>query len=263
MNSKMRSTILIEKYLAGKLKGEKLKNFKKELKNNGELQSLVILHKEINESIDEQEIIKLKNKLNKIYYQFRKTENEDAKEIILDSAPLKRGFTPQKRMVIIAASFTLIVIFGVLLYKSMNKVYSDNELFGMYYKPYEPDIIIRSEIYKPGDLENAILLYDKGNYNTAFDKFVNIIIKDNNNYLAQFYLGLTCMELNKFDTAIDQFTSISENWESPFRYHLEWYLALCYLKNNNKEKARALLIQIKSENRYYQTKAEEILDKLS
>ena len=33
----MKSTILIEKYLAGTLKGEKLENFKKELKNSSEL----------------------------------------------------------------------------------------------------------------------------------------------------------------------------------------------------------------------------------
>ncbi len=259
----MRSTILIEKYLAGTLKGEKLRVFKKELKNSSELRDVVILHKEINDCIDENEIIKFKNKLNKIYYHFRRTENEDAKELMLDSTPVKKGLTPQKRIVIIAASFTLIIIIGLLFYKSVNKVYSNNELFSMYYKPYEPDIIIRSDIDKFRDLENAILLYDKGNYNTAFDKFISIIMQDNNNYLAQFYLGLTCMELNKFDTAIEQFTSISENWESPFRYHLEWYLALCYLKNNNKEEAKALLIQIKSTNRYYKTEAEEILDKLS
>ena len=259
----MKSTILIEKYLAGTLKGEKLKNFKKELKNNSELQSLVILHKEINESIDEQEIVDFKDKLNKIYYRFRKTENDDAKEIMLDSAHIKKRLSPQKRIVIIAASFTLIIIIGVLLYKSVNKVYSANELFSMYYKPYEPDIIIRSDIDKFRDLENAILLYGQGDYNTAFDKFISIIVQDNNNYLAQFYLGLTCMELNKFDTAIEQFTSISKNWESPFRYHLEWYLALSYLKNNNKEGAKALLIKIKSATRYYKTEAEEILDKLS
>jgi len=259
----MRSTILIEKYLAGTLKGEKLRNFKKELKNSSELQDLVILHKEINESIDEHEIIKFKNKLNKIYSRFRKTEDDDARELMLGPVPVKKILTPQKRIVIIAASFTLIIIIGLLLYKSGGKVYSDNELYSMYYKPYEPDIIIRSDSEKFRDLENAILLYDKADYNTAFNKFINIIIQDSNNYLAQFYLGLTCMELNKFDAAIEQFTSISENWESPFRYHLEWYLALCYLKNNNKEEAKALLLQIKSENRYYKIKAEEILDKLS
>lgn len=257
----MKSTILIEKYLAGTLKGEKLKNFKKELKNNSELQSLVTLHKEINESIDEHEIIDFKNKLNKIYYRFRKTENDDAKEIMLDSALAKKRII-QKRILIIAASFTLIIIIGVLLYKSVNKVYSVNELYSMYYKPYEPDIIIRSDNDNFSDLENAVLLYDQGDYNTAFDKFISIITQENNNYLAQFYMGLTCMELNKFDAAIEQFTSISENWESPFRYHLEWYLALCYLKNSNQEGAKELLIQIKSANRYYKTEAEEILDKL-
>ncbi len=258
----MKSTILIEKYLAGTLKGEMLKNFKKELKNNSELQSLVILHKEINESIDEHDIIEFKNKLNKIYYRFRKTENNDAKEIMLDSAPVKKRLA-QKRIIIIAASFTLTIIIGVLLYKSLNKVYSDSELFSMYYKPYEPDIIVRSDINNLRDLENAILFYDQGDYNSAFDKFISIIAQDNSNYLAQFYLGLTCMELNKFDAAIEQFTSISEDWESPFRYHLEWYLALCYIKNNNKKEAKALLIQIKSANRFYKTEAEEILDKLS
>jgi len=127
----MRSTILIEKYLAGTLKGEKLRVFKKELKNSSELRDVVILHKEINDCIDENEIIKFKNKLNKIYYHFRRTENEDAKELMLDSTPVKKGLTPQKRIVIIAASFTLIIIIGLLFYKSVNKVYSNNELFSI------------------------------------------------------------------------------------------------------------------------------------
>jgi TolA-binding protein len=254
---------LIEKYLAGTLKGEKLRAFKNELKNSRELQELVILHKEINECIDEHEVINFKNKLDKIYSRFRRTENEDVKELMLDSEQVKKGITLKKRIVVVAASFALIVIIGMLVYKLRDKVYSGSELYSMYYEPYEPDIIIRSGSETVRDMENAILLYDKGSYDTAFDKFVNIVIQDDNNYLAQFYLGLACMGLNEYDAAIEQFTSISEKWESPFSYHLEWYLALSYLKSNRREKAKELLIQIKSKNRYYKTKAEEILEKLS
>lgn len=259
----MRSTILIEKYLAGTLKGERLRDFEKQLKNSSELQELVILHKEINDSIDEHEIISFKNKLNRIYSRFKQTERDDAKEILLSSAMREKRPASQRRLVIVAASITLIIIIGTLLYLSRDKVYTNNELFSMYHKPYEPDIIIRSDSEILGELESAIFLYSKGNYNTAFGKFVNIIVNDNNNYLAQFYLGLTCMELNKFDVAMEQFTSIPENWGSPFRYHMEWYLALCYLNSNNIEEAKTQLIKIKSANKYYKIKAEEILDKLS
>ena len=259
----MRSTILIEKYLAGTLKGERLRNFEKQLKNSSELQELVILHKEINDSIADHEIISFKNKLHRIYSRFKQTERDDAKKILFGYAlPEKRPATI-RRLVIIAASITLIIIIGTLLYLSRDKVYTNNELFSMYHKPYEPDIIIRSDSEVLGELESAIMLYGKGNYSTAFSKFVDVIIKDNNNYLAQFYLGMTCMELNKFDVAIQQFTSIPENWGSPFRYHMEWYLALCYLNNNNIEEAKVQLIKIKSANKYYKIKAEEILDKLS
>ena len=258
----MKSTILIEKYLAGMLKGSRLRNFEKELKNNSELKELVILHKEINDSIEDHEIISYKNKLNKIYSRFRKTEADDAKEIILSSARPEKRSVLQKRLVIIAASFTLIIMIGTIFYLSGNKGYTNTELFSMYYKPYEPDIIIRSGSEISGNLEGAILLYDKGNYGTAFSKFINIIIENNSNHLAQFYLGLTCMELNEFDVAIEQFTGIPEDWGSPFRYHLEWYLAMCYVNVNKINEAKEQLTKIKYTNKYYKTRAEEILEKL-
>ncbi|UCH14933.1 MAG: hypothetical protein JSV22_02945, partial [Bacteroidales bacterium] len=219
MSLKMRSTILIEKYLAGTLKGERLRNFERQLKQSSELQELVILHKEINDSIENHEVTGFKNKLNRIYSRFRQTERNDAKEILLGSVQDEKRPVYQRRLVIVAASITLIIIIGALLYLSKDKVYTNNELFSMYHKPYEPDIIIRSDSEIFGKLESAILLYSNGNYNTAFSEFVNIMANDNNNYLAQFYLGLTCMELNKFDVAIEQFTDIPEDWGSPFRYH--------------------------------------------
>ena len=258
----MKSTILIEKYLDGTLKGEKLKDFVHQLQHSKELQELVCLHQEVNESIAEEDIGRFKSKLNKAYLLFRNSENSAGEDSIRDIKSSGRKLNVPKRVLLVAACLALIIIAGILFYKLRDIEYTGDELFSMYHQPYISDINIRSDTYRVDELGNAIMLYDKGSYNTAYDSFMHMVNADNENYMARFYLGLTCMELNKFDAAIEQFRYVLENCKSPVIYHSQWYLTLCYLKNNNKEEARALLEIIISANTYYRIKAEGLLKKI-
>ena len=126
-----------------------------------------------------------------------------------------------------------------------------------------PDIHIRSDVDEISELAEAILLYDQNEYEAAFEKLNTIIEEDYNNYLAGYYFGMTCIEMEKYDVAAQHFQELLENWQSPFIYHIEWYLALCYLKQDDKEKALMLLNKIKKSNTYYKEKAEELFKKLS
>ncbi len=258
----MKSTILIEKYLDGTLKGEKLKDFIHQLQRDRELQELVALHREVNDSISEEDISRFKNKLNNAYLMFRRSEGSREKVTMHDIRSPGKKHTVPKRMVLVAAGITIIVITGVLFYKLGDREYSGEKLYSMYYEPYKSDIIIRSEADKVDDLGEAILLYDRGSYNAAYDNLLNMVGVNSENYMARFYLGLTCMEQNKFDEAIIQFESILKNCRSPLIYHSQWYLALCYLKNNNTREAKDLLETIISGDTYYRKKAENLLKKL-
>jgi tetratricopeptide (TPR) repeat protein len=258
----MKSTILIEKYLDGTLKGEKLKDFIHQLQRDSELQELVALHREVNDSIREEDISRFKNKLNKAYLVFRRSEGSGEKATIHDIRSPGKKHTVPNRMLLVAAGITIIFIIGILFYKLGGKGHTGDKMYSMYYHPYVSDITVRSEAFKIDEIGNAILLYNKGRYKAAYDNFMHIVDANSENYLARFYLGLTCMELNRFDVAIRQFKNILDNCKSPVIYHAQWYLALCYLKTNNKREAEAILEAIISADTYYRIKAEELLDKL-
>ncbi len=260
----MKSTILIEKYLDGTLKSDKLKDFERYIKSSEELKERVILHKEVNESVELDDITIFRKKLRSIYFLFRKWENNEVRDpSIYISQPAEQRLLVRHRW-LIAASISLIVIIGALfMYISKDRAYTNDKLFSMYYQPYMPDIYMRSDSHKINELGNAISLYDQYDYQRASKELNLIIAGDNNNFLAKYYLGLTCMGLGKYDTAIREFEFLRENWESSFIYHTEWYLALCYLKSDNKKKAIILLKKIRQDNRYYSDKARILLEKLS
>jgi tetratricopeptide (TPR) repeat protein len=257
----MRSTILIEKYLDGTLKGEKLKAFIHQLQHDSELRELVALHREVNESIREEDVIRLRNKLEKAYLQFRKSEIRNKESIPGVQVPTNRTAL-YKRMLLVAAGFALLIILGVLSYGLIHREYTSDKLYSMYYRPYVPDILIRSDTDKADAMGEAILLYDRGSYSTAYNNLLDMIDADSKNYMARFYLGLSCMEQNKFEEAIIQFDSILKNCRSTLIYHSQWYLALCYLKTGNTREAKDLLETIASGNTYYRKKAENLLKKL-
>ena len=260
----MKSTILIEKYLDGTLKGNKLKDFEKNMNNSDELKKLVIIHKEVNESIECEDVIRFRNKLDYIYSLFRKSENHKEKDSVIGLRQQNKVGLFVKYRLLIAASISLFIIIGALFFYMLKaKEYTNDELFSMYYQPYTHDISRGSDSHILSDLESAIILYDNFNYQQAHKEFSFINEQYDENYLAKFYYGLTCIEMEEFDKAIQQFENILENWESPFVYHAEWYLLLCYLKNNNKEKALILLQTIEQGNKYYKKRAEEILHELS
>ncbi len=257
----MRSTILIEKYLDGTLKGEKLKAFIHQLQYDSELRELVALHREVNDSIREEDVIRFRDKLEKAYLQFRRTEISSKKSIPGVQAPRMKTAL-HKHMLLVAAGLTLLIILGVLFYGLRHREYTFDKLYSMYYKPYLPDIIIRSDSDKADAMGEAILLYDRGSYSAAYNNLLGMVNEDSENYMARFYLGLSCMEQNKFEEAIIQFNSIIKNCRSTLIYHSQWYLALCYLKNNNTREAKDLLETIISGDTYYSKKAENLLKKL-
>lgn len=261
MNLKTKSTILIENYLDGTLKGERLKEFEKQLKIDDELRESIILHKEVNESIELEDVTNFRRKLNNIYTLFRKWEN--AGSSVIQTQRAKTGFFIRHRT-LVAASVAFLIVAGALLMYVLNpKTYTSDELFSIYYQPYEPDIRIRSDSDKVSELEGAVLLYDQNNYQPAYEKFNFIIEQDYDNYLAKYYLGLTCIGMEEFDTAIPLFEDLLENWQSSYVYHAEWYLALCYLKQDDKENAVLLLSRITRTNKYYRERAGKILKELS
>src|SRR5690606_17548121 len=91
--------------------------------------------------------------------------------------------------------------------------------------------------------ENAFRYYDQRDYGKAAVAFKEWYDEDTIGY-ANFYYGISLMADNQVEKAI---TVLADpDWEVPEKYQTQtdWYLALGYLKTENKEKAIAYLEKV-------------------
>ena len=85
------------------------------------------------------------------------------------------------------------------------------------------------------DLINGMSYYKNKNYSEALSNFS----KTQNNDTAFYYSGISCMQLNQLNEA-ETFLSKVPN-SSVYSNHAMYYLSLCYLYNQQKEKGLQLL----------------------
>ena len=246
--------MMIEKYLDGELISEEKNSFENSMKNDDELRDLVNLHSEVNKSILESDIHNFRNLLHDIYAKFSETRKFTSKE--KDSG---KNFIWHK--ISIAAALILIIGLGST-YFFKHRLTTPYELYSRFYSPYQADVSIRSAGQTQNGLILAIQLYQKKDYNTAFEILGNLLSNNKNNPAIRFYYGITAMELNRYETAIYQMNELINNNGQPYSIHAEWYLGLCYLKLNDKNKARHYFKKIVEDNSYYSSRAREILKKL-
>ncbi len=250
----MKTTVIIEKYLNDELKPEELNSFEDSLKNDIELKRLVMLHSEVNKSILESDIHHFRNLLRDIYAKFSKTE-----KFTLNDNDSGKGLSWRR---ISIAAFLIIIVGLGSTYFFEHRLSSPEELYSRFYSPYQTDVSIRSAGQSQNGLTLAIQLYQKKDYNTAFEILGNLLNNNKNNPAIRFYYGITAMELNRYETAIYQMNELVNNNQQPFAIHAEWYLGLCYLKLNDETKARDYFKKIYENNGYYSSRAHDILKKL-
>ena len=94
----------------------------------------------------------------------------------------------------------------------------------------------------------AFFEYDNENYNKSLELFSKIYVAEQDDY-ALFYKALSLMELGRTKEAITSFNEFDLSKNNSFTPFVKWYLALSYLKENQKDKAVTLLNSLtKTEN---------------
>lgn len=235
----MENIRLIENFLDNNLEGEKLIAFQKKLENNNDFKDLVELHKDINTSILDDDV-----------YSFR-----------IQLTELIQQNNTNRRLIHFLIPVAALIIGGLALLHFYGET-NFNDVFSTYYEPYEADLIIRSAENNLRNLNNTYLLYEKGEYQEAFDKLQEYSMKEPGNSKTAFFLGLSAIELGKYQIAEESFISIIEGaGKSSYKVHAQWYLSLLYLKQNLPEKAKPYLLNLSHEY-YYAQKAKKILKKI-
>ena len=244
----MNTTRLIEAYLDGSLEKDKADEIKARADNDVEFAELIRLHKEINESIRDDELDGLRRSLRKL----------TAKHSISRT----RELFPLYKLVQIAAGLLFIILLGTVAIRWFFPGNSSEAIFEKYYVKYEPDVITRSGNMFKSSLENAQFQYQVGNYTEGARLLVELVSYDTQNYMAWYYLGLANIELHQPDEAINDFSKISPDWNNPHLIHRNWYLALCFIKTGQEKQAIPLLKSLSAGDGYYAERAGKILSRI-
>lgn len=243
----MKKTRTIETYLDGSMSEKERKKTDALLANNEEFSSEMELYRSINESISDDEVFDFRNNIITLFHNKKKIE--------VQAKP------PIMRYLKYPVAATIIALIGFSLFQLLN-LKGPEELYSLYYAPYQTDIATRSVINSSDKTQLSYILYQEGNYEVSFDMLSNYLSENLDDLTARFYFALNAIELNKNEIAISELMALEEHTVSPFSLHAKWYLSLLYLKSDQIEEARKHLRQLSDDENYYSEKARKILKKL-
>lgn len=234
----MKTTKMIESYLDGSLVGQELEDFKQAIASQPELAKEVDLHREVNESLKDDMSEKFKSSLAEA---IRKAKAQKRNKIRYFSAAA-------------AIAILMISIISVPTKQDPEKV------FEKYYAPYEADFIQRSSKLSKKGTTIAYEYYQSADYQKCFELLDQHLEHTPSDAVASFYMGLSALELNFDELAIEYLSKEDLYKGSAFSSHAKWYLGLSYLKTNQKKDAEAVFSQLAHEKNFYQERSQAILN---
>jgi tetratricopeptide (TPR) repeat protein len=250
MNSHYNQTEIIDKYLSNELNEDEQKWFEHELTSNPDFAHEVLLHKNINKAILENDIINLRSQLQTI-----ETQTLNKRSFINEFFHFKWQY------IAVAASITVLLSFGLRFMTQSNL--TNDELYNMYYQTYDGEGAVRSANEKTDqELSQAMRFYNDKKYDEALVLFNSILDKDYSNVAVHLYAGIANMECFKYNEAVSSFQLIIDHHRNLYVDQANWYLAICYLKMYQDDKARQLLKKIVEEDGSFKKQARDILKKM-
>jgi tetratricopeptide (TPR) repeat protein len=239
----------IEKYLSDEMSADEVKRFNSDLLTNKILAKEFQLEKDLNIIIRQDDIIDFRKKLLKTYHEG--ASKSKAGVIVALSG---------RKWYMAAASLAFLMLVGGMLLFTMPRNYSNEDLFRKY---YTTDNVLNVARSGNVNIVEAVIKFQQKDYNAATKLFSVILKSDNINTAAWFYNGIACVETKQYTEAIKSFQHIASIKDSYYLEHAEWYLGLCYLVNNENDKAIGSFQKIVSEKRnVHKADARKILEKL-
>jgi len=240
----------IEDYIDAELEGELLDEFNSELRDNTDLMAEVVLRKQVNESINEKDIIDLRNELRAAR---KASEVKKVKMIFPES---KEG-----QMVFWRSSVAIVIVLLGLTGVIGKSFFSVNNTYDKYYESptWSPERSTSSEITL---LKKVNISYMNKDYAQVI-KIINELPETNSNSpIFDFYKAASLQELDKFDEAIAGYSKVISHGDNMFIEESQWYRSLCYLKLGNKEKASTELLAVIDRKGYFENEAKSVLRRL-
>lgn len=248
MTNKFKHSATIEQYLANEMAPSELIAFTKELSSNPDLAEELRLSQSIDAALLSDDILDLRQKL---------------------ITAINSGRVPQKEVPVVrmktrkwwyaAASILVLCAVATTFYVQSRRQVSNDSLFSQYYNAEN----IVDQTRGDQNIVEAIIKFQQKDFAKASILFKSLLEKDNSNIAVWFYYGISNIETQNFNNSIIAFKTIIRQNDNLYVEHAEWYLGLCYLKNNLKAKAIAQFVAVASNpDNFHRQDAKNILEKL-
>lgn len=236
---------IADRYLEGNLSEEERVAFEERLLHDEDLR----------EHLEEMKLLKVG-----IIHASRKVALQNLKALESTLPPIERNrFTLWTNHWLQAAAVLLI---GLVTYALWPESVDHDEIFISHFEAY-PNIImptVRGEVSSDSTLmAMAFRAYDQKQFEEAAILFNRIVDKDVN---ILFYLGNCYLATSHPEKALPLFEQVYNNYDK-FDEQAEWYMAVSYLKLEDREKAKQVLQSIIDRKNSYLEKAQTIVTQLN
>ena len=248
MTANLKHSASIEQYLANEMAPSERAAFRKELRSNPDLANELKLSQSIDAAIGRDDIIDLRQKL---------VTAINANHIVKAEVPVIR--MNARKIWYAAASLLVLCAVAATMFLQTNRNISNDALFSQYYTSEN----IVDQTRGDQNILEAVIKFQQKDFASASVLFKNILDKDNSNIAVWFYYGIANIETKNYDNSIKAFNTIIKQNDNLYIEHAEWYLGLCYLKNNQKDKAiDQFMVVASNPDNFHRQEAKNILEKL-
>ena len=238
----------IERYNAGEMSDSERQWFQKELEGNEKLRDEVNLRKNTDLVLKNQNLIALRNKLSAI-------EKKRESKVVVKNA--NRPVIINYAAVIVA----LVVIGSAILFKVKDP--GSEEVLSRYYEAYDPPANQRSGLTEENeDFTLALEFYNTHDYENAAVFFNKVLTSNPKDMQSALLNGVSNFEDKKYPEAQQSFVRVIDDNNNLFIETAKWYLALCYIKTDEMDKAIKQLQMITKEGGIYSKDAKKIVRNL-
>jgi tetratricopeptide (TPR) repeat protein len=238
----------IERYISGEMSDSEKLWFQKELEGNEQLQREVNLRRQTDDILKKTGVISLRSKLADLENYRLETRR---KQTII-------RMTAMRYAAVLAGAA---IITSLILFSGQTRTSED--IVNEFYKVYEAPASQRSASSEINmDYILGLKYYNDHDYRSAASQFAKVLEKNPDDMQTHLLSGVSNMEEKHYNEAKNSFKTVIDDNNNLFIESARWYLALCYVKTEDKYKASQLLISIKNEGGVYSRDAKKILRKI-
>ena len=240
------NTELIEAYLNNELTAEDKATFENRLNADKDLVAELALHKQIRGFVKENEVQQLKNQV-KVWLQ------EEVAFVPSEMKVVKKPFLSISGLARIAAILAVVLGIGWFYFSDKNPEMTAEVAQDKYFT----ELLAQNPGTLQGDDQRSVWIqaFSEKNYDQVI---LTIEKKQEKTPEEIYYLGLSYSAKGNYAKAIEQL-SMKTLQDSVYAEKAEWAIALIYLKQDDKPKAKALLQKIAKSNSEFAEKAKAVL----